>query len=69
MEHEPPKSLIKVSVAFEPGDYEWARARATELYGRRGIGLYIRSLVKEDCRIEGFRGVGKEMIPDPEAFK
>lgn len=41
-------SLVKVSVAFEPVDYDWLLARSTELYGRRGIGLYIRNLVKED---------------------
>lgn len=46
----PPGALIKVSIAFEPMDYEWAKTRAQELYGRRGMGLFIRKLVRDDKR-------------------
>lgn len=55
-----PQGLIKVSVAFEPRDYDFVFNRAAELYGRRGLGLYIRQLVKqdrEDCAVlKSFKG-------------
>lgn len=41
-------TLIKISVAFEPDDHDWVQERARDLYGRRGIAMYIRKLVRED---------------------
>ncbi len=49
--------MVKVSVAFEVRDYDWAVERAAEAYGRRGIGMYIRRLVREDRDRERVRGV------------
>ena len=49
-------AAVKRSIVFEPGDYAWAEARAKDLYGRRGLGLYIRMLVREDRKREA-RGI------------
>lgn len=46
--------MIKVSVAFEPQDYDWVLRRSTSLFGRRGIGLYVRQLIKEDRQAQEY---------------
>lgn len=56
--------LVKVSVAFEPEDYLWVLKRSTELFGRRGIGLYVRQLIRED---KEFQETGK--FKDAEALR
>ena len=44
-------SLVKLSIAFYPDDYAGAHERSTELFGRRGIALYVRKLVQRDKAI------------------
>src|SRR5512146_1303158 len=54
-----PHRMVKRSVDFEAADYAWALGRSTELYGRRGMGLYLRKLIKLDREwVERIRGSG-----------
>ena len=42
---------VKLSIQFEAADYAWAKRRSEELFGRRGIGLYVRRLVREERKM------------------
>ena len=47
-DNAPVVTTVKRSVVFDKPEYDWATARSEELYGRRGFGLYLRKLVRED---------------------
>ena len=55
---ESPCEPVKLSVQLEAEDYGWAKRRAEDLYGRRGIGLYVRKLIREDRKLASERAGG-----------
>jgi hypothetical protein len=71
MDTEHAQPMTKVSVAFEREDYDWCVGRARDLYGRRGIGMYLRSLVREDRRASESAPLNESLLyhdgaPDPQ---
>ena len=50
---EAPLVPVKLSIQFDAADYAWAKRRSEEFFGRRGIGLYVRRLVREDRKACG----------------
>lgn len=40
--------LVKISVCLEQDDFHYVTQRGAELYGRRGVSMYIRKLILAD---------------------